>query len=97
MVRVMKLDRATPSELAEALDELASIGYADTFPHISQEETVEADAAAFIRPQRRFCWMWRRQAVPTPNALSPSSIVWNDGLRPASAIWKLPSVTNHAV
>lgn len=45
----MTLTRLSPEELVEELNELARASFVDTFPHVQQDQTLEADAAAFIQ------------------------------------------------
>ncbi|NTG00099.1 hypothetical protein G6L30_08195 [Agrobacterium rhizogenes] len=45
----MTLPRLSPEELVEELNELARESFVDTFPHVQQDQTLEADAAAFIQ------------------------------------------------
>ncbi len=45
----MTLPRLSPEELVEELNELARASFVDTFPHVPQDQTLEADAAAFIQ------------------------------------------------
>lgn len=45
----MTLPRLSPEELVEELNELARVSFVDTFPNVPQEQTLEADAAAFIQ------------------------------------------------
>ncbi|NTG86195.1 hypothetical protein G6L15_08555 [Agrobacterium rhizogenes] len=45
----MTLPRLSPEELVEELSELARASFVDTFPHVEQDQTLEADAAAFIQ------------------------------------------------
>ncbi|GAC1042272.1 hypothetical protein [Rhizobium sp. No.120] len=45
----MTLPRLSPEELVEELNELARVSFVDTFPQVPQEQTLEADAAAFIQ------------------------------------------------
>ena len=50
----MPLPKLSPEDLAEALDDLAKSGYAETFPNVPEVETIEADAAAFVRAATAF-------------------------------------------
>ncbi len=45
----MTLPRLSPEELIEELNELARVSFVDTFPNVPQDQTLEADAAAFIQ------------------------------------------------
>lgn len=45
----MKLPRLSPDALIEELNDQAREAYVDTFPHVDQADTLEADAAAFIQ------------------------------------------------
>jgi len=45
----MTLPRLSPEELVEELNELARASFVDTFPNVPQDQTLEADAAAFIQ------------------------------------------------
>ncbi|MFJ6322271.1 MULTISPECIES: hypothetical protein [unclassified Rhizobium] len=45
----MTLPRLSPEELVEELNELARVSFVDTFPNVPQDQTLEADAAAFIQ------------------------------------------------
>lgn len=45
----MKLPRLSPDALIEELNDQAREAFVDTFPHVDQADTLEADAAAFIR------------------------------------------------
>lgn len=50
----MTLPRLSPEELVEELNELARASFVDTFPHVPQDQTLEADAAAFIQSAAAF-------------------------------------------
>ena len=50
----MKLPRLSPDALIEELNDQAREAYVDTFPHVDQADTLEADAAAFIQSAAKF-------------------------------------------
>ena len=50
----MKLPRLSPDALIEELNDQAREAYVDTFPHVDQADTLEADAAAFIQSDAKF-------------------------------------------
>ena len=44
----MKLPKSTPTEMIEDLKDLARAGFVETFPHVPEEEQIEAEAAEMI-------------------------------------------------